>query len=341
MKSKSLVYSILVFFTAVTTVSLTSCKGSGSSGHQSESATQAYEQKSPEFNVDSAYQFIESQCAFGPRTMNSEAHNQCQQWLQQKFEQYGAEVTLQNAQLRLYDGTSVNSTNIIASYNPSAAIRIMICSHWDSRHWADNDPDESLHHTPLLGANDGASGVAVMLELARLMQQTPVNYGVDLICFDAEDQGTPQWAEQSPDEDHSDTWCLGSAYWAKNVHKPGYRARFAILLDMVGGANCVFRKEYFSLQYAPQVLDRVWATARQLNYGNYFVNEQGGGITDDHLQVMATGIQCIDIIGSDKDGRSFCTTWHTHADDPQHIDKSTLKAVGQTVAEVIYTEEIK
>ena len=295
-----------------------------------------YEQQSPDFNVDSAYTYIAAQCAFGPRVMNSAAHDSCAEYLVRKFESFGATVVRQEAEGTLYDGTKVNMQNIVASYLPDNPVRIIICSHWDSRPWADHDANADNHRTPIDGANDGASGVGVMLEIARQIQLSMVNVGVDFICFDAEDCGTPEWDDDGGD--HSRTWCLGSQYWAGKHHADGYTARYGILLDMVGGSNCVFEKEAYSMAYAPSIVDKVWSKAIRLGYGDLFKNANGGGVTDDHVQVNMSGIPCIDIIARDANSNTFCKTWHTKNDNVGNINKQTLKAVGQTVMEVIYTE---
>lgn len=290
----------------------------------------------PEFNADSAYAFTAAQCAFGPRVPNTEAHKLCGNYIAEKFRSYGALVTDQYADLTAFDGTVLKARNIIASYNPDAEARLLICGHWDSRPWADNDPDSANWHKPVLAANDAASDVAVMLEMARLIAQNPLKIGIDFICFDAEDYGAPQWINSSEEND----WCLGSQYWAENPHKFGYKARFGILMDMVGGQGSTFSKELFSKEYAAQVVDIVWNTAAQIGYGNYFLNRDGGYITDDHLPVNRIAkIPCIDIIPYFSDGPSgFGPTWHTVNDDMEHIDKNVLKAVGQTVLQVIYNE---
>ena len=320
-----------------------------------------------EFNADSAYAFCAAQCNFGPRTMNSEAHERCRQWIQQKFEQYGYQVQLQQADLRGYDGTILKSTNIIATTAPattpagspsattpagspsattpagSPSGRILICTHWDSRPWADNDPDEANWRQPVLAANDGASGVAVMLELARLLQQNDsACYAVDFVCFDAEDWGVPQWSNQVDGE----SWALGSQYWAaayqSNVNSPQptvNRYQFGILLDMVGGQGAKFYREYYSMQYARNIVERVWQAAAAAGYGSIFPYKDGGGVTDDHVPVNEkAGIPCIDIINHypDCEQSSFGPTWHTVSDDMQHIDANTLKAVGQTLVQLIY-----
>ena len=292
----------------------------------------------PDFNADSAYIYLQEQCDFGPRTMNSTAHDKCEKWIIQKFEQYGCKVTTQKATLNGYDGTPLRSTNIIASYNPEATTRIMFCAHWDCRPWADNDPDSTNWHKPIVAANDAASGVGVMIELARILKGSGLELGVDFICFDAEDYGTPQWFEG---EDPGDTWALGAQYFANNLPE-GYAPRYGILLDMVGGVGAKFYREGMSMQYAPAIVKKVWNAARQVGYGSYFPKDDGGMITDDHIPVNQTAnIPCIDVIPYYPDcaQSSFGPTWHTIADNMDNIDKNTLKAVGQTMVQVLFTEK--
>ena len=290
-----------------------------------------------EFSADSAFLFCEQQCQFGPRIMNSEAHDRCGQWIADKFRQYGMEVTEQKATLKGYDGTALRSTNIIASYRPELSDRILICAHWDSRPWADNDPNPDNWKTPVMAANDGASGVGVMLEVARLLDGS-LEKGIDFICFDAEDWGTPQWEE---DQSSSDTWALGAQYWAANPHREGYRARYGLLLDMVGGQGAQFYQEQLSLHYASDVVNRVWKAAAAAGYASYFPTREGGIINDDHEPVnRIAGIPCIDIIPyhPDCEQSSFGPTWHTVNDDMQHLDRNTLKAVGQTIIQILFAE---
>lgn len=292
----------------------------------------------PDFNADSAYIYLQEQCDFGPRTMNSVAHDKCEKWIIQKFEQYGCKVTTQKATLNGYDGTPLRSTNIIASYNPEATTRIMFCAHWDCRPWADNDPDSTNWHKPIIAANDAASGVGVMIELARILKGSGLELGVDFVCFDAEDYGTPQWFEG---EDPGDTWALGAQYFANNLPE-GYAPRYGILLDMVGGVGAKFYREGMSMQYAPAIVKKVWNAARQVGYGSYFPKADGGMITDDHIPVNQTAnIPCIDVIPYYPDcaQSSFGPTWHTIADNMDNIDKNTLKAVGQTMVQVLFTEK--
>ena len=295
----------------------------------------------PDFNADSAYAFTQAQCDFGPRDMNSKGHEECGAWIVAKFKGYGCKVTTQKADLKGYDGTTLKSTNIMAQYNPGATTRILLCAHWDSRPWADNDPDSANWHKPILAANDAASGVAVMLEIARLLQKNalPSGFGVDFVCFDAEDWGTPQW--DANQDASGDSWALGAQHFAANLPQ-GYEARYGILLDMVGGMNAKFYKEGISNQYAPEIVKKVWRAARQAGFGSYFPRQEGGMITDDHIPLnQKAGIPTIDIIPyyPDCQQSSFGPTWHTLADNMDNIDRNTLKAVGQTVIQVLFTEK--
>ena len=292
----------------------------------------------PAFIADSAMAYCQAQCDFGPRTMNSKAHDLCEEWIINKFKGFGLEVETQKADLTGWDGTKLHSTNIIARFNPQAERRILICAHWDSRPWADNDPDSTNWRKPVLAANDGASGVGVMLEVARLLQNdTTLAIGVDLVCFDAEDYGTPQWAEKN--EDSENTWALGAQYWAKNLPE-NYKPQFGILLDMVGGQGAKIYQEQNSIRYAASIVDKVWSAARHAGFSSVFANEVGGGVTDDHIPVNEAGIPTVDVIPFYPDCRqsSFGPTWHTINDDMEHLDANTLKAVGQTLIQVIYSE---
>lgn len=313
------------------------CKGKTNGSSTSETDT-VIVAKGPHFNADSAYAFTAKQCEFGPRTMNSAAHEACGKWIAEKFKQYGCEIIEQKADLKGYDGTILKSTNIIARYNPKAEQRILLCAHWDSRPWADNDPDSTKHKQPVMAANDGASGVAVMLEIARLLQaDKKLEIGVDFVCFDAEDWGVPQW--ETKFQDTGDSWALGAQYYAQNLPQ-GTRPQMGILLDMVGGEGAQFYREGMSMQFAPDVVSRVWDDAKAAGYGSYFPDAVGGMVTDDHVPVnQIAGIPTIDIIPyyPDCQQSSFGPTWHTISDTMEHIDKNTLQAVGQTVIQVLYT----
>ncbi len=293
------------------------------------------------FNADTAYYYCAQQCAFGPRTMNSEAHERCGEWLKETFASFGLAVESQRTTLTAYDGTALKAENIIARWNVNKRRRLLFCAHWDSRPWADNDPNPENHHSPVLAANDGASGVAVLLALAQMLaaDSVGVDIGVDFVCFDAEDYGIPQWAES--EYTASNTWALGSRYWAEQYAEnggDGGEYLFGILLDMVGGEGARFYKEGMSTHFAPTEVERVWSAAQRAGFSEFFPKAEGSYVTDDHISINEIAlIPCIDIIAyyPDCPQSSFGPTWHTVSDTMEHISLSTLRAVGQTLARLL------
>ncbi len=296
--------------------------------------TPTVEVQVPHFNPDSAYAYIQKQVDFGPRVPNSKAHRACGDYLIREMNRFGASMHVQETDLLGWDGTVLKARNIIASYFPEKTTRILLLAHWDSRPWSDHDPAPANHLKPVLGANDGASGVGVLMEVARQLSLQQPTVGIDVFFVDMEDYGEPQWYQGEKKEN---SWCLGSQYWASNPHVPNYRARFGILLDMVGAPGATFPKEGYSQRYAPHVVEKVWNEAKSLDFEAYFISKQGGFITDDHVPVNEIiGIPTINIIHLTDEG--FGHFWHTQDDTMEHIDKGTLKAVGQTVLQVIYKE---
>ncbi len=292
----------------------------------------------PDFNADSAFQFVKAQTDFGPRTPNSEAAAQCAQYLEKTLLRFTKDVQVQQFKAYAYNGKQLNGKNIIASFNPESQNRIFLSAHWDSRPTADHDPDESNHNKAIDGANDGASGVGVLLEIARIFATNPPPIGVDIILFDLEDYGAPQ-DQQS--RDGGDYWGLGSQYWAKNPHVYAYQAKYGILLDMVGDAKARFPMEGFSLYYAPAVVKKVWETAARIGYGDYFIKEKGGHITDDHYYINKIAqIPTIDIIHLEPSSPNgtFVDYWHTMGDSIDKIDPTTLRVVGKVVLQTVYEE---
>ena len=315
------------------TVSCNSCQ----SGKKSVVA-EVYQPQSPAFIADSAYRYVEAQVAFGPRVPGTSAHEACGDYLAGKLTSFGAVVTEQRAQVTHYDGKHLPIRNIIGSYAPEKEKRVLLFAHWDSRPFADEESDPMRQQQPIAGADDGASGVGVLLEIARQLQQQPLEVGVDIIFFDLEDWGQPSFGQQQVT---GDWWCMGSRDWAEQPHVEDYRAEYGILLDMVGSAGASFLKEGYSLQYAPSMVERVWSTAHKMGYGNFFPLQQGGYITDDHVPVNEMKrAPSINIINLKRDTRTgFGPHWHTLNDDMRNIDRNTLKAVGQTVLELLYTEK--
>jgi hypothetical protein len=317
---------------------LLSCNNSNNSTESVEPIKVKTETKAtPDFNADSAYVFTEAQVAMGSRVPNTEAHKKCANYLASSLERFGAQVFKQEATLTAYDGTRLEAVNIIGSFNPESKNRILLCSHWDTRPFSDHDADPNNYRKPLDGADDGASGTGILLEIARqLGEKQSLNVGVDIIFFDAEDYGIPVF-DRNQYNTVDDSYCLGSMFWAKNPHTPGYKAKFGILLDMVGAKNATFYVEGISKKYAARYVEDIWSTARELGYGKYFIKSSGGYITDDHEQVIKRGIPCVDIINYDPNSDSgFGDHWHTQNDNMSNISKETLKAVGETVLQVVY-----
>ncbi len=296
----------------------------------------------PAFSPDSAYAFVQKQVDFGPRVPGTPAHKKCATWLVAEFTRMGMTVVEQKFTAQTYFGPR-DAVNIIAQYKPELDRRVPLCAHWDSRHVADKD--DADQNKAILGADDGASGVGVLLEIARMLQANPINIGVDLVLFDAEDLGDdrePQASEsvmtQSNPQAQTRTWCLGSQHWSRNLHKPGYTAQYGILLDMVGARGAIFPKESYSAQNAPRVQNQIWELAAELGYGASFPNRDAGGVTDDHVFVMlGTRIPTVDIISiPNPPPNSFGAYHHTHDDNMSIIDRGTLGMVGHVVAAALY-----
>ncbi|NNE54846.1 MAG: M28 family peptidase, partial [Flavobacteriales bacterium] len=295
----------------------------------------------PAFSGDSAYQFVQDQVDFGPRVPNTPEHDSCAVYLADKLRSYGADVIVQEAQVTGYKGVKLQMKNIIGQFDPGNKRRIMLYAHWDTRPWADKDPDPDRKREPILGANDGGSGVGVLLEVARQIQQQAPNHGIDIIFFDTEDYGTPAF---DPNEGDSRSWCLGSQYWTRNPHKKGYRAKYGILLDMVGGKNASFPKEGTSMHYAYWVVDKIWDSAKRTGNKGFFREDVTSPTTDDHLFVNEeAGIPSACIVEYHSDVLAmglvgYGSFHHTHLDNMNVISAETLEAVGETVMHVIYTE---
>lgn len=288
----------------------------------------------PSFNADSAYAFTKRQVQFGPRVPNTEAHHACGLWLTATLQGFADTVYTQQARVRAYNGNILNIKNIIGVFHPEKRNRILLCAHWDSRPYADWDPDPANHYRAIDGANDGAGSVGVLLEIARQLQQQRPGVGVDIILFDAEDYGTHR-LDAGADQD---TWALGSQHWSRNPHRHDYQASFGILLDMVGASNATFLKEGFSMMYAPNIVRKVWQEANRLGYSNYFIEREGNHITDDHYYINTIRkIPTINIIHTDNTTQhGFFPQWHTIDDNMDIIDKQTLYVVGHTVLSVLF-----
>ncbi|MBP5396673.1 MAG: M28 family peptidase [Bacteroidales bacterium] len=315
---------------------MTACRRSSEQMQADGSNTPTQPIERPSFDADSAYAYVAAQCAFGPRVPNTEAHRQCGRYLTETLQRYCDTVYVQEFTVRAYDGTLLKAKNIIGSFNPQADNRILAAAHWDSRPYADHDPDQANHRTPIEGANDGASGIGVLLEAARQLSFNRPQNGIDLICFDVEDYGAPHDVSSHSEDD----WCLGAQHWATHPHLPGYRARFGLLLDMVGGQNAQFCMEGTSLYFARDIMERVWNVAAQLGYSADFSRSETAPIIDDHLYInRRTRIPMIDIIEyHGRSGTGFNPTWHTLEDNLRNIDRRSLQKVGEVLLHTLRNE---
>ena len=324
---KQFVYSVLT----LALLSLGACGGSRAQSQEQTESQPSPERKAAPFSADSAYSYVVTQVQMGPRTPGSEAHTRCAGWIEDKLRSWGYTVTLQRFEGKDYYGKAAEGTNIIATLQPEAKDRLLLMAHWDTRQVADQDASSSAQSQPILGADDGASGVAVLLELARQEALQPSGKALDFVFFDLEDGG------RGGDDD---SWCLGAQHWAKQPHRAGYTARYGILLDMVGAQGARFYWETASKQFARPLLSALWQTAAQLGWGGYFVQAEGSAMTDDHIPVIRElGIPSVDIINYDPTRPTgFGTHWHTQQDDLNIISIETLRAVGETVATTLRDE---
>lgn len=330
-------YLIAALFSIIATMGVTSCRPTASNGDATRNRQEEKRIKTPaRFNRDSAYSYVRRQLAFGPRVSGTEENRLCREYLVNELQRHGAQnVNVQTGEVTAFNGDRLPIGNIMASYNPEIKDRILLLAHYDTRPWCDSDQNEENRLKPVLGANDGASGVAVLLEVARHLNETEAPVGVDILFVDAEDYG-----QASGFSTHDSSWCLGTQYWVENMpYHSDSLPRYAVLLDMVGGMDAKFHREYFSDQNASKLVDKVWSMAARSGYENRFVNKSGGAVIDDHIFLNDAGIPAIDIIESKNESTgTFAPTWHTTEDTLENIDPSSLEAAGQTVLNLIYNE---
>lgn len=286
----------------------------------------------PKFDGNSAKDFVAKQVAFGTRVTGSEGHQKCKNWLVSQFKSFGAKVIEQNFKATTFNGVKLKATNIIARYNPDVRERVILAAHYDTRPFADKDPDPLRQSDPILGADDAGSGVGILLEIAKLLHSNPIPMGVDIVLFDAEDYGDSA-------SSNVESWGLGSQYWGKNPHLKRENVKYGILLDMVGAKDAKFYKEGYSINHAGVLTNKIWKLAESMKKDNFFIDEAGGMITDDHYFVMKNfRMPMVDIINMPSENFGFGAHWHTHGDNMEVIDVKTLEAVGQVVTAVIYKE---
>lgn len=264
------------------------------------------------FNPDSAWSYLVKQVEFGPRVPGTSAHRQCGEWIAETLSRMGGDLELESFSYQDPEGNTWPLVNIFARFGPRGGDRLLLVAHWDTRPWADEDPDPDARFEPIPGANDGASGVAVLLEIGRVFGQVELARGVDLLFVDGEDLGRP-----------GDTsgFCQGSRHFAK---QPLTMYRRAVVLDLVGDADLEFKVEAYSLRMAPEVVDWVWSRGRRLS-PEAFSTEIGGAVFDDHIPFLDAGLPTVDIIDFEY------PAWHTLEDDLRAVSPQSLEAVGRVV----------
>ncbi len=277
-------------------------------------------QRSGAFDGEKAFAQLQRQVDFGPRYPGSPGHERCLAYLVATLRKATEDVRQQSFSFTYGpERVTAKATNVIARFGPGGKPRLLLCAHWDTRPWADRDPDPANRKKPILGANDGASGVAILLELARLMHERPPKEGVVLVLFDAEDEGV---------EGDDESYALGSKYYAEHLDD-SERPEFGILLDMVGDADLNLYQEGYSLTYARPYVDLVWRTAQELGYPEFIPRAQYY-VVDDHVRLLRVGVPCIDIIDFDY------PYWHTLQDTPDKCSPESLEKVGRVLERVIY-----
>ena len=291
------------------------------------------------FSADSAYTYIVQQLAFGARVPGTKAHEACGNWLVSELARHGAQVKSQYGTMTNYAGMPQAIRNVVAILEGNTSHAILLCAHWDCRPWSDEEELYENRFSPVMGANDGASGVGVILEIVRQLsiRKSKGEFipSIQVVFFDCEDMGTPAHFT-GVQREH--TWCLGSQLWAKEYNRSLQSIQYGVLLDMVGDPSATFPKEYFSMQYAGAYVERLWREANKLGYGRYFVQQATYyPITDDHYYVNTiASIPCVDVIDYKINTETgFAEWWHTQHDDIQNINKQTLQAVGETVLTTI------
>ncbi|MCX7907850.1 MAG: M28 family peptidase [Bacteroidetes bacterium] len=280
----------------------------------------------PVFSADSAYAFLKAQLRFGPRVPNRSGHWAMQRWLRAELERLAGPERVSEQRFRAQGyGEVLELVNFQASVRPELPQRVLLCAHWDTRPRADRDPKRP--EDPIPGADDGASGVAVLLELLRLFRDRPPPIGVDVVFFDGEDYGR---------EGDLERYFLGSRHWSR-TKPPDYWPRYGILLDMVGARGAVFYQERYSLEAAPELVELIWSTAHALGYGARFPRAPGAYISDDHVMLIELArVPTVNIIHHSPDPNPFPAYWHTHEDDLPVIDRDTLGMVGRVLVELLY-----
>ncbi len=276
----------------------------------------------PTFDSARAYALVRTQVEFGPRVPGTPGHARQLEWMVQELGRHAAEVSVDSFTYETTGGETLALANLIARFRPESEQRLLLLAHWDTRPTADQEADSAARAVPIPGANDGGSGVAVLMTLAEMMAAQAPPMGVDLLFVDGEDYG-PTSADMF----------IGAKHYAASLPDEG-RPMYGVLLDMVGDADPSFPIEGYSAQYALPLAQRIWGIARDLGYGSVFPTRVGQSLQDDHLALNEAGLQTVDIIDFDYGpGHAY---WHTAEDRLENVSPRTLGIVGEVIAELVY-----
>jgi len=278
-----------------------------------------------EFDGQRAFGYLEQQMRFGPRIPGTPAHDSAADWIHALLRARADTVIVQEFAHKTKSGQVLHLRNLLARFRPQAAERVLFLAHWDTRPTADADSDIARRKRPVPGANDGASGVAVLLGVADALKAkpSPLAVGVDLLFVDGEDYGNFA--------DTNDV-LIGSRWFA--AHQPvGYPPLYAVLFDMVGDKDLTIYYESNSQAFAPEVVDRVWRTAADLGYGRAFMQGVKHSLIDDHVALQKAGIHAIDVVDFDYGpGNAY---WHTTQDTIDKVSAASLKIVGDVAVALV------
>ena len=290
-----------------------------------------YSQEIPYFSEKRAINLLYEQCDFGPRHPGSIGHEKMKIYLKNFLTPLCDSLFVMHEEAKNpFDDEIMKLTNFFARYNINAPFRFIIMAHWDSREYADKDPTLSNRKLPVIGANDGASGVAIILSLAEILSKHPVlNIGIDLLLVDGEDQGV---------SGNSESFGIGTQLFSKHIPNP--RPEFAICLDMVADTEQHFLMEQFSLMQAPNIVEEIWTLANDLGYFQ-FEKKIGHAIMDDHYYLYKHAqIPAIDIIDFDYPNKEI-NYWHTINDTPDNCSSQSLKTIGIVMTHYIYGKDME
>ena len=273
------------------------------------------------FSGQRAYEYVQAQLAFGPRVPGTEGHRKAADWMVERLRASADTVLVQAWTHTTVEGKRLEMRNIFARFNPQASQRILYLAHWDTRPVADSETDSAKRLLPIPGANDGGSGVGLLLALADALKAKRPGVGVDILLVDGEDYG---------DFDRNEDVFIGSKYFAANLPTPDYRPMYGVLWDMVGDRDLQIYQEQNSVSAAPEVVARVWREAEYLGYGRVFLPQVKHAVNDDHIPLIRAGLRVIDVIDFD-----YRDHHHRLSDDITQVSAASLQVVGDVAMSLL------